>query len=76
MSGPRDGGLVLVGLECRGWSEDVEPVRDEGPAAGTFSRPDFTYDRKADTYTCPGGNTLVTRGTLGGGREIRYRTGK
>ena len=53
------------------------PVFDKsGRTDGTFSRADFTYDRKTDTYTCPGGNTLVTRGTVGGDNEIRYRASK
>ena len=53
------------------------PVFDKSTRTdGTFSRADFTYDRKSDTYTCPGGNTLVTRGTVGGDNEIRYRASK
>ena len=31
---------------------------------GTFSRDDFTYDRAHDVYSCPGGKTLATTGTL------------
>ena len=53
------------------------PVFDKSTRTdGTFSRADFTYDRKSDTYTCPGGNTLVTRGTVGGDNEILYRASK
>jgi len=31
---------------------------------GTFSREDFRYDESSDTYTCPAGRTLSTRGTI------------
>jgi transposase len=31
---------------------------------GTFSREDFRYDESSDTYTCPAGKTLSTRGTF------------
>ena len=53
------------------------PVFDKSRRTdGTFSRSDFTYDHKSDTYRCPGGSTLVTRGTVGGDNEIRYRASK
>ena len=53
------------------------PVFDKSRRTdGTFSRSDFTYDHKSDTYRCPGGNTLATRGTVGGDNEIRYRASK
>lgn len=53
------------------------PVFDKSRRTdGTFSRSDFTYDHKSDTYRCPGGNTLVTRCTIGGDNEIRYRASK
>ena len=62
-------------------------VHDQGIAAhpvfdrsrrtdGTFSRSDFTYDYKSNNYRCLGGATLVTRGTVGGDNEIRYRASK
>src|SRR3712207_9452397 len=37
------------------------PVIDKSERQdGTFSRSDFAYDPKADTYTCPEGKTLTT----------------
>ena len=53
------------------------PVFDKSKRTdGTFSRADFTYDHSSDTYRCPGGGALTTRGTVGGGNEIRYRASK
>ena len=53
------------------------PVFDKSKRTdGTFSRSDFTYERESDTYRCPGGATLITRGTVGGDNEIRYRASK
>jgi transposase len=41
---------------------------------GTFSRDDFVYDRRTDTYLCPGGKTLTTTGTLvNDGETLLYR---
>ena len=41
------------------------PVFDKSARKdGTFSRDDFSYDHKGDTYICPEGKTLKTRGTL------------
>jgi transposase len=38
------------------------PVFDKSERRdGTFSRSDFTYDRKADAYTCPAGKQLKQR---------------
>jgi Transposase DDE domain len=41
------------------------PVIDKSERQdGTFSRVDFSYNPKADTYTCPEGKTLTTSGTV------------
>jgi len=41
------------------------PVFDKSKRADdTFSRGDFAYDAKADTYRCPGGKRLATTGTV------------
>jgi len=41
------------------------PVFDKSKRADdTFSRGDFAYDAKADTYRCPGGKRLTTTGTV------------
>jgi transposase len=45
---------------------------------GKFSRDDFTYDRRRDCYTCPGGQTL-TRQTVHPdkvGQSHYYKTGR
>ncbi len=53
------------------------PVFDKSRRTdGTFSRADFSYDHDSDTYRCPGGSALTTRGTVGGDNEIRYRASK
>jgi transposase len=44
---------------------------------GTFERQDFTYHHDTDTYTCPGGKTLSTTGTLvNDGATLMYRASK
>lgn len=41
------------------------PVWDKSQRTdGTFSRGDFAYDTDRDVYTCPGGNTLRTTGSV------------
>jgi len=54
------------------------PVFDKSARKdGTFAREDFTYDRRADTYTCPGGKTLTTTGTLvNDDATLMYRASK
>jgi len=54
--------------ETLGWlvnSAGIEPhipVIDKSKRKdGTFSREDFAYDRETDSYTCPGGKTLLPR---------------
>ena len=44
---------------------------------GTFSREEFTYDDQRDVYSCPGGKSLTTTGTLvNDGSTILYRASK
>jgi transposase len=44
---------------------------------GTFSREDFRYDERTDTYTCPAGKPLTTSGTLvNDGITLLYRASK
>ena len=51
------------GALCGAYSQD-----------GTFSRNDFAYDHQGDTYTCPEGKLLTTRGTLvNDGATMLYR---
>jgi Transposase DDE domain len=51
------------------------PVIDKSKREdGTFSREDFHYDEATDTYVCPSGKTLTTRGTLvNDGITLLYR---
>jgi transposase len=70
--------------EMLGWlvhERGIEPhipvfdksARDDG----TFERQDFTYHHDTDTYTCPGGKTLSTTGTLvNDGATLMYRASK
>jgi IS5 family transposase len=61
-----------------GWlkAQDIEPhipVWDRSRREdGTFSRPDFTYDRARDLYICPGGKTLRTTGRVHSDETLRY----
>lgn len=49
------------------------PVWDRAKRGdGTFSREDFSYDKQRDIYTCPGGKTLRTTGTLHADNTYRY----
>ena len=43
---------------------------------GTFSRSDFTFDKKRNEYTCPNGKALRTTGKVHDGRTILYRASK
>ena len=53
------------------------PIWDQSRRAdGTFSRPDFTYDKGRDIYICPGGKTLKTTGKVHEGRTLLYRASK
>jgi transposase len=51
------------------------PVIDKSKREdGTFSREDFRYDEATDTYVCPSGKILTTRGTLvNDGITLLYR---
>jgi transposase len=49
------------------------PVIDKSQREdGTFSRDDFIYDERSDTYTCPAGKTLATTGNVGVDHTFRY----
>ena len=54
------------------------PVFDKSERKdGTFSRDDFTYDREADAYICPGGKKLTSTGALvNDGMTLLYRASK
>ena len=54
------------------------PVFDKSRRTdGTFSREDFTYDRRRDLYHCPGGKPMHTSGTLvNDGATLLYRASK
>lgn len=43
---------------------------------GTFSRSDFTFDRKRNLYICPDGKVLRTTGRVHDGMTLRYRASK
>jgi transposase len=51
------------------------PVIDKSKRGdGTFSREDFSYDMKRDSYRCPAGKLLTTTGKLvNGGATLLYR---
>src|SRR5215470_7389910 len=51
------------------------PVVDKSKREdGTFSREDFRYDERTNTYVCPAGKTLTTSGTLvNDGITLLYR---
>jgi transposase len=40
---------------------------------GTFSRSDFQFDEARNLYNCPGGKTLITRGTIVNDDQVLYR---
>ena len=51
------------------------PVIDKSKRAdGTFSREDFRYDESSDTYLCPAGKTLTTKGWINDEDMIFYRS--
>jgi transposase len=39
----------------------AKPIRGPGIKAGYFAKDDFDYNAEADTFTCPGGETLSPR---------------
>ena len=43
---------------------------------GTFSRSDFQFDEAGNTYTCPTGKRLTTRGTVVNDDHVLYRASK
>lgn len=53
------------------------PVWDKGNRDdGTFSRRDFTFDKKKNEYRCPTGKVLRTTGRVHDGGSVRYRASK
>jgi len=68
--------------EMLGWlvERDIDPhipVWDKSERNdGTFSRADFSYDQERDLYTCPGGKTLKSTGTLHSDNTYRYVASK
>ncbi len=71
-------------VEERGIEPHI-PVFDKSKRTdGAFSRDDFTYDRKTDTYICPAGKALRTRQKVykkpmplaDGDGMVRYRASK
>ncbi len=64
---------VLKWLMDRGIEPHI-PVWDKSRRAdGTFSRPDFTYDKGRDIYICPGGKTLKTTGQVVARQNLVHR---
>lgn len=66
-------------------SSHTIPVFDESKRKdGTFSREDFTYDRRSDSYRCPGGKLLqhyrrrfsTPQTGIGKDNMLRYRASK
>jgi hypothetical protein len=49
------------------------PVRNRSERKdGTFSRADFTFDKKRNIYVCPAGKTLTTTGNFSTDQGLRY----
>ena len=49
------------------------PVWDKSDREdGTFSRNDFTFDRKRNVYVCPADKLLKTTGNVGSDHKVRY----
>jgi transposase len=66
-----------------GWLVDDKKIEPHIPVwdkskrkDGTFSRADFTFDKEADVYICPGGKTLKTTGRVHDGKTLLYRASK
>jgi hypothetical protein len=65
-------GKLLGWLVERGINPHV-PVWDKSHRKDdTFSREDFTYDKKRNRYTCPAGKILTTTGRLHADKTYRY----
>ena len=53
------------------------PVWDKSARSdGTFSRPDFVFDRERNIYVCPGGAELTSTGNIDQGHIVYYRASK
>ena len=65
-------GKFLGWLASAGIAPQI-PVWDKSTREdGTFSRSDFTFDRKRNVYICPAGNLLKTTGSIGDDHVLRY----
>jgi transposase len=63
-------------VETKGIAPHV-PVFDKSRRDdGTFSRSDFKFDEAGNTYTCPAGKRLTTRGTVVNDDLVLYRASK
>ncbi len=63
-------------VETKGIAPHI-PVFDKSRRDdGTFSRSDFQFDDAANTYTCPAGQRLTTRGTVVNDDQVLYRASK
>jgi transposase len=69
-------GKFLGWLASAGIAPQI-PVWDKSTREdGTFSRSDFTFDRKRNVYICPAGNLLKTTGSIGDDHVLRYLASK
>jgi transposase len=63
-------------VETKGIAPHI-PVFDKSSRDdGTFSRSDFRFDEARNIYTCPGGRSLTTRGTIVNDNQVLYRASK
>ena len=61
----------------RGIEPHVRVFDKSGRKDNTFARDRFTYDHRADSYTCPNGKKLTTTGTLvNDNATLMYRASK
>lgn len=73
-------GIELARCERRGVRPYVSPKEPNEQSLPGFNKSDFTYDKKADTYTCPAGSEMTTNGSIykksdrGKYRFRRYQT--
>ncbi|MET4691767.1 hypothetical protein ABIA13_006275 [Sinorhizobium fredii] len=62
--------------EMLGWLVHIPVFDKSGRTDSTFSLKDFTWDRQNDSYRCPAGKVLTTRGTVVNGNQLLYRASK
>jgi len=63
----------LAWLMERGIEPHIPIFDRSAQTNGVFTRHDFTYDRNADTYVCPGGKTLHRAGVRSDNGIVIYR---